>query len=114
MIRIEDLVVYGADTDEGIARCMGMEGFYLQLVETQLEDSNFDKLASAIEAGDTKAAFDAAHALKGAVGNLALTPMYEPVSEMTERLRGASGPVDVSDLMNEFRDAYERLKALVQ
>ena len=40
-----------------------------------------------VEAGDKDAAFEAAHQLKGVLGNLALTPMYEPVAEMTELLR---------------------------
>lgn len=57
-------------------------------------------------------AFEAAHALKGAVGNLALTPLYMPLSGITERLRGAQGPVDVSDLMPVYQDALARLRAM--
>ena len=35
----------------------------------------------------TKKAFDAAHALKGVLGNLSLTPIYTPVAEITELFR---------------------------
>lgn len=35
----------------------------------------------------TKKAFDAAHSLKGVLGNLSLTPIYTPVAEITELLR---------------------------
>ena len=52
-----------------------------------LADANFGKLREAMAAGDAKAAFEAAHALKGAIGNLSLTPLYNPISELTERLR---------------------------
>ncbi|MBR5658308.1 MAG: Hpt domain-containing protein, partial [Lachnospiraceae bacterium] len=36
---------------------------------------------------DLKGAFEAAHALKGVLGNLSLTPLYEIVCEITELLR---------------------------
>ena len=32
-------------------------------------------------------AFELCHALKGVIGNLAITPLYEALSEMTEKLR---------------------------
>ena len=44
------------------------------------------------EAGDKAAAFEMAHALKGVLGNLALTPIYKPLSEMTELLRAGKDP----------------------
>ncbi len=92
MLTIEDLRRLGAKTEEGLGRCMNNEAFYLRLVKMALGDASFDKLAAAIENGDRKAAFEAAHALKGSLGNLALTPIYQPVAELTELLRGEEGP----------------------
>ncbi len=57
------------------------------LVGKALQDANYGRLASAVEADDRKAAFEAIHAIKGVVGNLALTPLYDAASEMTELLR---------------------------
>ncbi len=112
MVTIEKLAEYGANTKEGIERCMGMEDFYLQLVGMMFEDENFAKLESAVESGDVRAAFEASHALKGTLGNLSITPLFDPVSKMTERFRGATEPVDVSDLMPVYREAYEGFMAL--
>ena len=112
MITIESLKNYGANTEEGLTRCMGMEDFYLKLVGTMLEDENFEKLEAAVDAGDAKSAFEAAHALKGALGNLSLTPISEPMVEITERLRGADSMPDLSDLMPVYRDALQKLKEL--
>ena len=112
MITIEALAAYGADTQAGLARCMGMKDFYLRLVNMELNDQNFDKLSAALAAQNTKEAFEAAHALKGAIGNLALTPIYDPVCEITERLRGAEGPVDTGNLLPAIQDALARLKAM--
>ena len=114
MITKETLAAYGADVEEGLARCMGLEDFYLDLVRRELDDVHFAKLEEAIEAGDSRAAFEAAHALKGALGNLSLTPIAAAVSDITERFRGADGPVDASDLMPAYREALGALRALAE
>ena len=112
MITIETLKEFGADTEEGLARCMGMEDLYIQLLGTMLDDGNFAKLDAAVEAGDAVAAFEAAHALKGALGNLSLTPVCDPVTEITERLRGQSEMPDLSDLMPKYKEALEKLQSM--
>lgn len=112
MITIEKLKAYGANTDEGLARCMNNEAFYLRMIGMGLADANFNNLKNAVAAGNAKQAFEAAHALKGVVGNLALTPIYTPVSELTERLRGKSEMVDVTDLLNQVMDQFEKARAL--
>ena len=40
MMTMEKLIEYGADTKDGLARCLGMEEFYLKLVNTMLGDEN--------------------------------------------------------------------------
>ena len=86
-MNIEKLRELGANVDEGLERCMGMEDFYLEMIELGLSDDRFEALGKALEEGNLDSAFEDAHALKGVVGNLALTPLYETVSEMTENLR---------------------------
>ena len=114
MLTMEALEAYGADIKTGLSRCMGMKDFYLRLVGMQLKDENFDKLTRALAEKNTREAFEAAHALKGAVGNLALTPLFNPVNEMTERLRNADGPVDVSDLLPAYEEALAKLRAMAE
>ena len=114
MITIEKLAAYGADTKAGLGRCLNNEAFYLRLVGKEMEDPNFARLQEAMAAGDMKAAFEAAHALKGALGNLALTPIFEPVSELTELLRGAEGSVETGDLLDRAMEAYASLKQLAE
>ena len=87
MITIEKLKSFGANTDEGLARCMNNEEFYLRMVDKLLTDSTFERLEKAVCSGDMNEAFEAAHALKGVTQNLSLTPIAKPVSEMTELLR---------------------------
>lgn len=47
-------------------------------------------MKEAVEAGDLKSAFEAAHGLKGVLGNLSLTQRYDPVAEITELLRAVT------------------------
>ena len=111
-VTIEALEAYGADVKAGLAPCMGMQDFYLRLVCMELKDENFDKLDRALAAQNSREAFEAAHALKGVLGNLGLTPLYTPLSEITERLRGAEGPVDLGGLESAYREALVRLRTL--
>lgn len=78
MITLEALKQYGADTEKGLAMCMGNEALYLRLVGSVPAETRFADLAGALEKKDLDAAFDAAHALKGVLGNLSLTPLYVP------------------------------------
>ena len=112
MIILDKLAAYGADVKEGVARCMGMEDFYLRMVEMMLADENLEKLETAVSGGDVSAAFEAAHSLKGSLGNLELAPVAEPVREITERLRNADEMPDLSDLMPAYRKALDDLRAL--
>ena len=112
MLTIQALQETGANTQEGLARCMNNETFYLRMVGMGLADGGFDKLKSAIENNDLDAAFEAAHALKGVMANLSLTPISEPVGEMTELLR-ARTQMDYGPLLEKVLCAKEKLAALL-
>jgi HPt (histidine-containing phosphotransfer) domain-containing protein len=87
MLTIDALRQFGANIQDGLSRCMNNEAFYLRLVNMALDDASFEKLSEAVKSGDKKAAFEAVHALKGVMANLALTPLFDVLSEMTELLR---------------------------
>jgi HPt (histidine-containing phosphotransfer) domain-containing protein len=108
---LDALRAYGANTAEGVARCMNNEQFYLRMVAMALADKNFDALTAAMDAGDVTAAFEAAHALKGSIGNVSLSPIYRPLCELTELLRGKSMPAEDGRALLE-KIVSEREKAL--
>jgi len=105
---IDDLKAYGADTAEGLRRCMNNESFYLRLVKMIPGDPNFQKLYDALDVGDLGIAFEGAHALKGSTGNLSLTPIFAPVSEITELLR-ARTQTDYAALITQIRQGRDEL-----
>ena len=113
MLTIESLKAFGANTAEGVTRCVNNEAFYLRMVGMALNDANYGKLQSAVQAGDRQAAFEAAHALKGVLSNLALTPILKPVSEMTEQLRARNAQADYTGYLKSMWEARDRLEELI-
>lgn len=111
MITIEKLNDFGADTAEGLGRCCGNEALYLRLVNMIPDEDSFAALDAALKAGDLDRAFEAAHALKGVLGNLSLTPMYEKSCEITELLR-ARTQMDYTPLITELLSMRDTLRAL--
>jgi len=111
MLTLEDLKELGVNTEEGLTRCMNNEGFYIRLVGMAVADANFDRLKTAIEADDLDAAFEAAHALKGVLSNLALTPICRPVTEITELLRTRT-KMDYRGYVDEIFARLDELKAV--
>lgn len=112
MITIESLKQYGANVEEGLKRCMNNEEFYLKLVTKAVDDASYDRLKAALDENDLDAAFEAAHALKGVSANLSLTPIYEPVYEITELLRSRT-ETDYSEYLKKITDKKDELKNLI-
>ena len=69
----------------------------------------YDDIISLYEKKDYRALFAAAHSFKGVTGNLAITPLYELASMITEATRNS----DDANLDKEIADlkvAYELVK----
>ena len=113
MVTIDILNQFGADTKEGLARCLDDEEFYLDLIPEALNRDRYEDIEKYIKDKNLPAAFEVAHALKGVVGNLALTPIYEPISEITELLR-AGTDTDYSDLIEKVLSERDRLSAMIE
>ena len=113
MITVEKLREYGADVSDGLGRCMNNEGFYLTLVSLLPKEKGFDELQQAIEENDLSRAFEAAHSLKGVLGNLSITPLYRPLSEITELLR-ARREANYPQLLKEINEEKERFFRLFE
>ena len=113
MLTIDALKQLGCETDDGLSRCMGNEAFYFKLIGKVIDDKNFQALEDAVAAKDLDKAFDAAHSLKGVLGNLALTPVYQPVYEITELLRERRD-VDYSGYLKTISDKRKEIAALME
>ncbi len=103
MLTLQALKDWGANVDEGMQRCLNNEAFYLRMVGKIKDDAGrMDALGEALAQHDYKTAFEHAHALKGVMANLSLTPVLVPVQEMTELLRNQT-EADYSAMYDKAR-----------
>ena len=114
MLTIEALRRYGANTNEGLARCLNNEAFYLRLVTMLGQDAHARMLQEAIARNDLTAAFEAAHAMKGSLANLSLTPALSVVNDILEPLRRREERDDYPELAQRVSDEMDRLQALIR
>ena len=111
MITIDGLRDFGADVDEGLARCINNEAFYLKMVNKAIGDPTVEELFDSIAKKDLETAFEKAHALKGVWGNLALKPLYDAVAKMVEllRIRKDADYSEYIDLIREKKSELENM-----
>ena len=108
---IDSLRDFGANVDEGLERCMGMEDFYIEMVELGMSDERFELLGQNLLAKDLDEAFETVHALKGVIGNLALGPLYDTICEITEHLRSRE-QIDYKPLYDKLIEQRNQVKEL--
>lgn len=75
------------DVEGALARFLDDEDLYVQFYSELLDDEAFTNLGNALEEGRLYDAFEFAHTLKGIIGNMGLTPMFELVCDIVEPLR---------------------------
>lgn len=109
MLTLGKLKELGCDTADGLNRCMNDEGFYLGLIPDAIDRSRYESLETKIKSGDLKNAFEEAHALKGVLSNLAITPLFDVVSEITELLRRETD-TDYSELIHKMWEVQGRFE----
>lgn len=107
----------GADVEATLKRFMGNDAIYLKFLGKFPGDPNYANLGANMEAGNYEEAYKCAHALKGVVGNLGLTPIFENVSVLVEELRNkANADVDAA-LANEewqkVKTVYEQFITII-
>ncbi len=111
MLTLDKLAEFGVDTKEGMGRCMNNEAFYFKMIALGLSNEYFDTLETAVAEKDSEQAFEAAHALKGVIGNLAIGPIYDPLAEMTEMLR-AKKDADYVSMYRPIKELRDKLLAM--
>ena len=111
MISVDSLKKWGANTEEALQRCMNNEALYLKLISMFFDKNSYNELKEALANDDLDKAFQAAHALKGVLGNLSLTPLFNIIFEVTELLRNRT-KTDYSGYLQKYENLYSELLAL--
>lgn len=98
---MERLIRWGCDVPGALPRFIDNRDFYCRMLALVPEEEAFAQLGRTLAAGDVAASFNAAHTLKGVLGNMGLTPMYEEACAIVEPLRAGS--------LEGTREHYETL-----
>ena len=115
MITVAKLNEMGCNTKEGLARCMNNEKFYIKMVMMGLKDKNFGALDKAVAEKNIKAMEDVSHALKGVMGNLAITPLYKLFEQMNTMLKpdNYKPNADYTSVYKLIKDTREKFLSLL-
>lgn len=98
----------GVDPNEGIKRFNGKKDIYEKFLNNFPDDEHYAKMLEAIDVGDTEAAFQAAHALKGVTGTISLNELYQNLNPLVEELR--NGSLDkVDELLPAIKESYDKV-----
>ncbi len=112
MSKLDKLIKY-INTSEGLERCLNNEEFYLRLVNKALNDDSYLKLKEEIDNKNIDEAFKIAHSLKGVLGNLSITPMYEIAYELTELLRNKKD-IDYKEYVEKLLEIRDELLLIIK
>lgn len=107
MIRMDKTLYsqHGIDVDSLLSRCMNNEAFAQKFLMKFLNDENFQKLLSAVQAKDSKKMLEAAHTLKGVSGNLSLSVIYDLSDKICTSIRNDDLDEAIS-YIDPLEDAY--------
>lgn len=102
----EHMQTLGFSPEDYDNRFNGLDFLYAECMELYIQSNQIENLRSFFAAGDFKRAAEAAHALKGSSGNLALMEMNQLYSQITIVLLGEN-PMDAAPLISRV-SALER------
>ena len=98
---------------------MMMDSFIIKMLTKFNEKNSFDALKESYLNEDYRGVFEAAHSLKGVVGNLALTDLFNKVVPVVEAVRNytPNQKVDIKGDFEKLEESYnlviENIKTLI-
>lgn len=95
---IEDIALLGADTDDGLTRFMGNSALYERMLKKLPGVIEANPVMTFVKSGDLDSALTNAHTIKGVVGNLSLSPLYDNYTKVVELFRGRE-PAKAEELL---------------
>ena len=103
----------GINYQEGVERFRGKSALYESLLAGLPQDNTFDALDKAMENRQYSDAFQAAHALKGLLGNLSVNALLEQLRPLVDALREGNA-VLARQLYPRVKESYSRTINLIR
>ena len=109
---LDNLNNYGCNTKEGLERCLNKEDFYVKLLKMAVSDNKVYELKDYLDSKDYDKAFGVSHTLKGVYANLAITPLFNLLYNLTEDLRIKKNK-DYTKEIEDIIKTFEEVKKII-
>lgn len=113
MNMLDELKGLGVDVDEGIARLTGNPAFYEKMLFRFPEMLSKSSVDPDFDCNDYGEVIELAHAIKGATGNLSLTPLFQAYGEIVALLR-AEQPQQAKEVLHQILPIQEKIVACIE
>lgn len=107
---IEELGALGVNTEEAIKRFVNNAALYERMVKKLPDSMDGKGVMDAIETGTVEEAINKAHTLKGVLGNLSITPLYEAYTEIVALLRNG----EISKAKEVLEGSFPKEKEIIE
>jgi HPt (histidine-containing phosphotransfer) domain-containing protein len=107
---LNELEGYGVNLEVTLARFIEDEDFYVECLNAFLEEEGFKMLKKSIDKKEYIEAFNQAHTIKGVVGNLGITKLYDVICLLVESLRDK----EYSNLKSQYNDCIKEYNRFVK
>ena len=105
---IEDLKELGVNTEEGLKRLNGNQSFYERILRSVPKMFEKDPVDPEFPVDDYGDIIEKTHAIKGATGNLSLTPLYEAYTQIVNLLREGK-PEEARKILKDILPVQEQI-----
>ena len=109
----ETLIAANVDYENGKKRFAGNETLYNKYLLKFREDTHYQAVKDAYEAGDFDTLLKEAHTLKGVSGTLGLQDIYHSCAEIVTALRAGSKE-QIPELVEKLHNAYEKTMSVLK
>lgn len=110
---LEALRDLGVNIDEGLERMMGNVSLYERMLGKFVKMMKDSAVAPDFDSNDSAGIIEKAHSIKGASGNLSITPVYEAYSEVVSLLRNGE-PEEARRVLKQVLPVQEEILSCIE
>lgn len=110
---LEELKTLGVDVEEGLERMMGKTSLYERMLGSFVKMMSESFVEPDFDFGNYGEIIEKAHVLKGATGNLSITPLYEAYSEIVRLLREEQ-PEQANEILKNVLPVQEEILSCIK
>lgn len=110
---LDELKTYDVNIDEGLERMMGNSSLYERMLIKFVKVMNDLEVDPDFDNNDYAEIIEKTHTIKGASGNLSVTPIYKAYTEIVDLLRGDK-PDEAKEVLRNILPVQKEILACIE